>query len=90
MLIPGFCPPRVYTECLLVPFMSVVMALLALLDEGPRHGFALKHAYDGLLGQRQDSGSGRSTQRLPGSSATVWRKGCGSNLAQAPIAGCTR
>lgn len=30
------------------------MALLALLDDEPRHGFALKQAYDGLLGQRQE------------------------------------
>lgn len=34
--------------------MTVPMALLALLDDGPTHGFALKRRYDELLGQGRE------------------------------------
>lgn len=34
--------------------MTVPMALLALLDGEPRHGFALKRRYDELLGQERE------------------------------------
>jgi DNA-binding PadR family transcriptional regulator len=34
--------------------MTVPMALLALLDEGPTHGFDLKRRYDALLGQERE------------------------------------
>src|SRR5690625_6666553 len=34
--------------------MSVPMALLALLDDGPAHGFDLKRRYDALLGHGRE------------------------------------
>lgn len=34
--------------------MAIPMALLALLDDGPSHGFALKRRYDALLGQGRE------------------------------------
>ena len=34
--------------------MTVPMAILALLDDGPTHGFALKRRYDALLGQGRE------------------------------------
>lgn len=42
--------PGVYTQCILT-HMTVPMALLALLDRRPAHGFALKQSYDLILGQ---------------------------------------
>lgn len=38
----------------MVLLMTVPMALLALLDDGPTHGFALKRRYDSLLGQERE------------------------------------
>ncbi|QOR70935.1 helix-turn-helix transcriptional regulator [Ruania alkalisoli] len=34
--------------------MTVPMALLALLDDGPAHGFVLKRRYDSVLGQERE------------------------------------
>jgi len=39
--------------------MTVPMALLAFLDDGPSHGFALKRRYDGLLGQGRELKTGQ-------------------------------
>jgi len=66
--------------------MSVSMALLALLDEGPRHGFALKHAYDNLLGQRQELRFGQVYATL----ARLERDGLAQGLRIEPGAGADR
>lgn len=75
----------VYTGCT-VAFMSVPMAMLALLDRKPAHGFALKRSYDRLLGQGRDLKYGQVYATL----ARLERDGLADGVSVEPGEGADR
>ena len=66
--------------------MTVPMALLALLDGAPAHGFALKRRYDGLLGQASELRYGQVYSTL----ARLERDGLADGVGIEPGEGADR
>lgn len=62
------------------------MAMLALLDGGPAHGFALKRRYDGLLGHERELRYGQVYATL----SRLERDGLASGVGVEPGAGADR
>ncbi|WP_166849752.1 PadR family transcriptional regulator [Isoptericola sp. BMS4] len=66
--------------------MTVPMAMLALLDDGPTHGFDLKRRYDALLGHERELKYGQVYATL----ARLERDGLASGVGVEPGAGGER
>ncbi|WP_454296456.1 PadR family transcriptional regulator [Salana multivorans] len=66
--------------------MTVPMALLALLDGHPSHGFALKRRYDGILGQERELRYGQVYATL----ARLERDGLADGVGLEPGEGADR
>lgn len=66
--------------------MTVPMAMLALLDTGPAHGFVLKRRYDGLLGHERELRYGQVYATL----SRLERDGLAAGIGVEPGAGADR